>query len=58
MIGLSRHSFYATADAVGAGGERPPATRLDFIMPLLIRMIQTIRLKILVSKNEYMEQLY
>jgi hypothetical protein len=24
---LSRHSFYATADGVGAGGERPPATR-------------------------------
>jgi hypothetical protein len=28
MLGLSRHSFYATADGVGAGGDSPPATRL------------------------------
>jgi hypothetical protein len=25
---LSRHSFLTTADGMGAGGEKPPATRL------------------------------
>ena len=41
MLGMSRHSFYATADAVGAGGENPPATRLSadfFILTIAAKM--------------------
>jgi hypothetical protein len=46
---------YPTAEL---GATRRVESRYDPITPLPIRMIQTVRLEILVSKSEYMEQLY